>query len=119
MQPSKAIIVQLHRCRTPWKFGPCWRVQKALDDAGIDYAIVPGPWRPKHRAAVIAGTGQTLYPAIRFDDGTWYREESKDMARLIRYGSLGMRSRRSRVDTGPFERDPEEQAHDQVRHTAT
>jgi hypothetical protein len=26
--------LKLHRCGTPWKFGPCWRVQKALDDQG-------------------------------------------------------------------------------------
>jgi hypothetical protein len=84
------MTVKLHRCRTPWKFGPCWRVQKALNDANIDYEVVPGPWRPSKRVAVIEGTGQPLYPAIRLNDGTWYREESKDMARLIREGWLGI-----------------------------
>jgi hypothetical protein len=49
---------------------------------------VPGPWRPKNRAAVIEGTGQPLYPAIRFGDGSWYREESKDMASTINAGRL-------------------------------
>jgi hypothetical protein len=63
-------------------------VQKALDDEGIAYEVVPGPWRPKERAAVIEGTGQPLYPAIRFDDGSWYREESKEMALTIREGRL-------------------------------
>jgi hypothetical protein len=80
--------LKLHRCGTPWKFGPCWRVQKALDDEGIAYEVVPGPWRPKRRAAVIAGTGQALYPAIQFADGAWYREESRDMAGTIREGRL-------------------------------
>jgi hypothetical protein len=47
---------------------------------------VAGPWRPKNRAAVIAGTGQPLYPALQFEDGTWYREESKEMARKISEG---------------------------------
>jgi hypothetical protein len=92
------VTVQLHRCGTPWKFGPCWRVQKALDDQGISYEVVPGPWRPKNRALVIEGTGRPLYPAIRFDHGSWYREESRDMARAIREGRL-METRRDGVAT--------------------
>jgi len=80
--------VKLHRCGTPWKFGPCWRVQKALDDQGIRYETVEGPWRPKNRTAVIEGTGQPLYPAVQFEDGSWYREESKEMARTISKGRL-------------------------------
>jgi hypothetical protein len=63
-------------------------VQKALDDQGIAYEIVQGPWRPKKRTAVIEGTGQPLYPAIRFEDGSWYREESSDMALSIHEGRL-------------------------------
>jgi hypothetical protein len=73
------------------KFGthPCWKVQKALDERGVDYEVVPGPWPSrKKRTAVIAGTGQPLYPAIEFDDGNWYREQSKDMVRTIREGNL-------------------------------
>jgi hypothetical protein len=54
------MALKLHRCGTPWKFGPCWRVQKALDDQRIQYELVRGPWRPKGRVAVIAGTGQPL-----------------------------------------------------------
>jgi hypothetical protein len=81
--------VKLHRCANRWtRFGPCWRVQKALDEQGIAYEVVAGPWRPKRRAAVIEGTGQPLYPAIELEDGTWYREESKDMARRIAEGRL-------------------------------
>ena len=82
------MVVTLRRCATPWKFGPCWRVQKALDEAGVSYELVRGPWLAKNRAAVIEGTGQRLYPAIRFDDGSWYREESRDMARTIKEGQL-------------------------------
>jgi hypothetical protein len=37
---------------------------------------------------VIAGTGQAKYPAIEFEDGSWYREESKDMVRTIKEGRL-------------------------------
>ena len=50
--------------------------------------MVAGPWRPKKRTAVIDGTGHPLYPAIRFDDGSWYRDESKDMARTINAARL-------------------------------
>ena len=37
---------------------------------------------------MIEGTGQPLFPAIQFEDGGWYREESQDMARTIREGRL-------------------------------
>lgn len=40
------------------------------------------------RTAVIAGTGQKKFPAIEFEDGTWYRAESNDMAARIRAGRL-------------------------------
>jgi hypothetical protein len=83
--------VRLHRCLLTFvhnDIDACWKVQKALDDQGIAYEVVPGPWRPKNRAVVIEGPGQPLYPAIRFDDGSWYREESKEMARAIAEGRL-------------------------------
>jgi hypothetical protein len=68
---------------------PCWKVQKALDDQGIDYEVVKGQWPGrKKRAALLEGTGQVLYPAIEFEDGSWYREESKEMERTIRDGRL-------------------------------
>ena len=40
--------VKLHRCPSTWlKIGshPCWKVQKALDDQGIEYEVVKGPLR--------------------------------------------------------------------------
>ena len=86
------MAVKLHRCKNLWaKFPghPCWQVQRALDEQGVEYEIVPGPWPGrKNRTAVIEGTGQPLYPAIEFDDGSWYREQSKDMVRTIREGRL-------------------------------
>ena len=86
------MAVKLHRCRYTWaKFGghPCWTVQKALDEQGIQYEIVGGPWpRRKSRTAIIEGTGQSSYPAIQFEDGSWYREQSSDMARTISEGRL-------------------------------
>jgi len=85
------MTVKLHRCRNLWvKVGghPCWRVQKALDDAGVEYEVVPGPVRRSKRDAMEAHTGQRLYPAVEFENGTWYREESADMAKTIRAGKL-------------------------------
>ena len=81
--------IKLHRCKLEWlKAGPCWRVEKALQEMGIDYELAPGPSRPSKRDEVIEHTGQKLYPAIEFENGTWYREESKDMATTIRDGKL-------------------------------
>jgi hypothetical protein len=85
------MAVKLHRCGGQWvkiKAHPCWKVEKALMDVGVEYERVPGPRAKSERTAVIDGTGQQKYPAIQFEDGTWYREESKDMARTIREGRL-------------------------------
>jgi hypothetical protein len=62
-------------------------VQKALDEQGVEYEIVPGPWwgsRPEN----VARSGQRLYPVIEFEDGSIYRDESKDMAATIRASRL-------------------------------
>ena len=67
---------------------PCWKVEKALIDMGIPYEHAIGPQRRSKRTLVREKTGQTSYPAIEFEDGTWYREESKDMERRIREGRL-------------------------------
>lgn len=85
------MAVKLHRCSNTWvklKGHPCWRVQKALDDQGIAYEVVKGPLSRKKRDTIAAGTGQSAYPAIQFEDGSWYREDSKDMERTIRGGQL-------------------------------
>jgi hypothetical protein len=86
------VAVKLYRCGITWvklEGHPCWKVQHALDDMGVEYEVVTGPWRGrKKRTAVIAGTGQSQYPAIQFEDGSWYREQSKEMAQTIREGKL-------------------------------
>jgi hypothetical protein len=88
------MAVKLHRCRFEWlKRGPCWKVEKALQDMGIDYELAPRPTRPSKRDQMIEHTGQRLYPAIEFEDGTWYREESDDMEKTIRDGKLMDRAR--------------------------
>lgn len=83
------MAVKLHRCSVTWlKLGihPCWNVQKALDEQGIEYEVVKGPLRD--RKAMEELTGQPKYPAIEFEDGSVYRAESKDMVARIEAGQL-------------------------------
>lgn len=90
------MAVKLHRCSNQWvKVGghPCWRVEKALQQQGIEYERAPGPLSRGKRDVVFAGTGQRLYPAIEFEDGSWYRAESKEMERVIRAGALMSKAR--------------------------
>ncbi len=85
------MAVKLHRCSAMWaKVGahPCWRVQKALDEQGIEYEVVKGPVRPSKRDELERVSGQRKYPTIEFEDGRTYREESADMAERIRTGQL-------------------------------
>ncbi len=87
------MAVKLHRCSTMWvKIGahPCWKVQKALDQAGVDYEVVKHPsFQRSKRAAYIELTGgEKALPAIELEDGTVIREESKDLAERIRAGEL-------------------------------
>ena len=83
------MAVRLHRCSNMWlKAGPCWKVEKALKEMGIEYVAVGGPARLGKRDEMLLHTGQRLYPAIEFEDGSWYREESKDMRQTIRDGKL-------------------------------
>lgn len=88
------MAVKLYRCSAGWvKFGghPCWRVEKALQNVATEYEIVAGPslpWQRQRRAELIRLTGQDRYPAIQFEDGSVYREESKDMVTTIESGKL-------------------------------
>ena len=86
------MAVKLHRCSVTWlkmDGHPCWRVQKALDEQGIEYEVVKEAWplRSK-RTEVIAKTGTSALPVIELEDGTWWREQSTDMAAAIRAGRL-------------------------------
>ena len=87
------MAVKLHRCPLLWAKAsrhPCWRVQSALDEMGVEYEIVKEAWPlRRRRTAVIAGTGQSALPALELEDGTWYREQSAEMARAIRAGRFG------------------------------
>jgi glutaredoxin len=85
------MAVKLHRCQTMWlKIGahPCWRVQKALDEEGVEYEVVKHPHARGKRDDVEEKTGQRALPAIELEDGYWLREDSKDLAARIREGRL-------------------------------
>jgi len=85
------MAVKLLRCKNVWlkvPGHPCWRVQKALDEQGVEYEIVKLPWPGGDREEMVRLSGQKRYPAIQFEDGTVYRAESKDMAERIRAGRL-------------------------------
>ena len=64
-------------------------MQRALDDQGVEYELVKVPTYPRRRRTeVFEHTGTHAVPAIEFEDGSWYREESSDMAAAVRAGRL-------------------------------
>jgi glutathione S-transferase len=85
------VAVKLHRCKVRWLKAlghPCWRVESALRDQGIDYEVVTVPFRKGRRGDVERLTGQRRVPVIEFEDGRAYRAESAAMAERIRSGRL-------------------------------
>ena len=85
------MAVKLHRCSLTWLKVPghaCHRVQKALDQASIQYEVVKVPLSRGKRDEVKRLTGQAVVPVIEFEDGNAYRAESKDMAAMIQEGRL-------------------------------
>ncbi len=93
------MAVKLYRCSSVWAKAqghPCWRVQSALDEAGVEYELVKqAPLLRWRRKAVIAGTGQSKLPAIQLEDGSCYRKDSAEMAAEIRAGLLARPSQSS------------------------
>ena len=90
------MTIELHRCRATFAKSsghPCWKVQHALDEAGIDYEIVKQPFRKSKRTDLEQRSGQRLLPAIEFEDGTILREESDELAARIRDGLLPTQTR--------------------------
>jgi glutathione S-transferase len=67
---------------------PCWRVQKALDDAGVEYEVVKYKPFGRGREGLEKLTGQRKLPAVELEDGTVIREESKDLKKRIEEGRL-------------------------------
>ncbi|HYQ09537.1 MAG TPA: hypothetical protein VEP92_00050 [Gaiellaceae bacterium] len=87
------MAVKLHRCSVMWvKVGghPCWRVQKALDESRVEYEVVKegSSFKSSSRERTLEQTGQKQFPWIEFEDGSFYRDESKEMAATIRDGRL-------------------------------
>ena len=96
------MAVKLLRCSGQWvkiKAHPCWKVEKALQDMGIEYERVNLPSGKGNRSDIEAITGQKKYPAIQFEDGSVYREESKDMEATIRAGKLMEKARGATAET--------------------
>ena len=84
------MAVKLHRCSVPVKGPhPCWKVEHALQEAGIPYEVVKHPPFPRSRRKELERvTGQRTLPALEFEDGTTLREDSKDLIGRIRAGSI-------------------------------
>ena len=85
------MTVKLHRCSLGWfkaNAHPCWRVEKALKEKGIDYQVVNEPLMRPRRKEAMRLTGQRMLPFVEFEDGKALREESKDLAARIRAGKL-------------------------------
>ncbi|HET9242328.1 MAG TPA: glutathione S-transferase N-terminal domain-containing protein [Gaiella sp.] len=85
------MAVKLHRCPALFaknKGHPCWKVQKALDEAGVEYEIVKQPALRWRRADYERRAGTRLLPAIELEDGTLLRDESDALVAQIRDGRL-------------------------------
>jgi glutathione S-transferase len=89
------MAIKLHRCRvmvSKWRGHPCWKVQQALDEAGIEYELVKQPALRRNRNEYEQLTGYRVLPAIELEDGTIVREESDLLVARIRDGRLGEKS---------------------------
>jgi glutathione S-transferase len=85
--------VKLHRCSYTFlhvNADACWRLQKALDEHGVDYEVVKEGYgkTEKSRGAVIALSGQKLLPVLELADGTVFREDTDQMVAKLKAGEL-------------------------------
>jgi glutathione S-transferase len=98
------MAVKLHRCSATWaKFDahPCWKVQKALDEAGVEYDLIKHRAFPRSkRSDYVKLAGTELLPAIELDDGTVVRRESHELVEMIRAGQLQEGSQAAAGSTG-------------------
>ncbi len=81
--------IKLHRCS--WTFlhtdrDACWKIQRALDEQGVEYEVVKHGYGKGKRPEVETLSGQGKLPVIEFEDGSAYRAESDDMAARVRSG---------------------------------
>src|ERR671930_594336 len=89
-EEAKQMAVKLHRCSNIWvkvEGHPCWRVQKALDEQGIQYDIVKEPLRKTERDRVDAHAGplRPLRALLGLEDAVPLRAvgEHQDRERLV------------------------------------
>jgi glutathione S-transferase len=85
--------IKLHRCSYTFlhvDLDACWRMQKALDEQGVEYEVVTHGYgkSAKARADVVALSGQKYVPVLELADGTIYREETNDMIAKLKAGEL-------------------------------
>ena len=85
--------VKLHRCSYTFLHvdaDACWRMQKALDEQGVDYEVVKHGYgkSERSRADVVELSGQKYLPVLELADGTVYREETDDMVAKLKTGEL-------------------------------
>jgi glutathione S-transferase len=84
--------VKLHRCSYTFlhlDLDACWRVQKALDEQGVEYEVVKHGFGKGKRPKVEELSGQSKLPVLEVQGGEVYREESAAMAARIRAGAFG------------------------------
>ncbi len=77
------MTIKLHRCSGTMIKGPhpCWKAQKALDDAGIQYELVKHSALRFRRPEVVEMTGQRKVPFVEYEDGSILRESDEIAAR--------------------------------------
>ena len=85
------MAVKFHRCSAMWvkiNGHPCWKAQKALDEAGIEYELVLHSGLRFRRPEVAEMTGgQKALPIIEFEDGSLL-SDSTVIAQRARAGTL-------------------------------
>ena len=85
--------IKLHRCSYTFlhfNADACWRLQKALDEQGVEYELVTHGYgkSEKSRADVVELSGQKYLPLLELEDGTVIREETDDMVAKVKAGQL-------------------------------
>lgn len=85
------MAIELRRCPSMWvRIGaePGLRVEKALDEQGVECEVIRGPFRRGRRVVLEKLEGQRQCPVIELEDGMVCREESRDVAARIRRGEF-------------------------------